>query len=80
MCRLLTVSLIIRPKGRRDWGNIAEQIIKLTIVSEFRQQVEAIEPDRLPRWLGVLFFTFPSYVWVKLLYCPLAQCGKSVSP
>jgi hypothetical protein len=58
MCRLLTGSLIsVRvshyhhdcPNGR--WGNAAEHTIKLTIVSEFRQQVEVIEPDRVPRWL-----------------------------
>ena len=58
MCRLLAGTLIIvrvshrhhdkRPNDR--WGNIAEQYT-LTIVLEFRQQVEAIEPDRLPRWL-----------------------------
>jgi hypothetical protein len=57
MCRFLTDSLIIvrvshchhnRPDDR--WGNIAEHY-KLTIVLEFRQQVEAIEPDRLPCWL-----------------------------
>jgi hypothetical protein len=57
MCRFLTDSLIIvrvshchhnRPDDR--WGNIAEQY-KLTIVLEFRQQVDAIEPDRLTRWL-----------------------------
>jgi hypothetical protein len=57
MCRILTDSLIIvrvshchhsRPNDR--WGNIAEQY-KLTIVLEFRQQVDTIEPDRLPRWL-----------------------------
>ena len=57
MCRFLTSSLIIvrvshchHNRPDEIWGNIAEQY-KLTIVLELRQQVEAIELDRLPRWL-----------------------------
>lgn len=51
-----------RPNER--WGNIAEHY-KLTIVLEFRQQIEAIEPDRLPRWLLFhLPFLRPSQITV----------------
>lgn len=46
------------------WGSTAEHY-KLTIVSEFRQQVEAIERDRLPRWLYFLLpFLRPGQITV----------------